>query len=665
LTQQSILLNKKEAVLNKIMPEIQKAQKSDEPFLKILEEKCFPLTRQSTSASLKHSLNSQHQTVLILKSDEGISIGSAVIFKFKKTWRIYSISILPEYQKMGYGRSIMEHIIEKAKECDVHRLSLEADFQNKALLSWYKSFGFASVKRLVNFYGLGEDAEKMYLQLKNDVLEKEYIANIAVVDHERPWLKQIPNLEIVDVNQFLNDEKYQNAKDLRVFNLCSSLGYQTLGYYVSLLATARELRPIPTVATLEDALDQTITESIGEEVFDTIQDTFKQNSKKEVNFRIIFGQCRPPRYEKLGRSILRLFEAPLLEVTFIKERVWKLKKIRILTLDDVIVDDCLIKDAKKYFSHNRFAISKIKQYKFDLAILVDPKEPAAPSGKTALDKFIDAAKKVGFYVEFITKEDYSRIPQFDALFIRATTNVDNYTYQFSRYAYSEGLAVIDDPWSILKCANKLYFHECMRSHNLPTPKTLIVSSNTPVDKILRTFDFPIILKRPDSSSSLGVYKVTDEKELKLRMKDLFHKSALIIAQEYIPSAFDWRIGILEGKPLYACKYFMARDHWQIYNWNANKSNATVGAVETFLIEDAPQEVVETALKAANAIGDGFYGVDLKFKDGKVYIIEVNDNPSIDRHWEDEILGDKLYIQIMENIMSRIERARQDKTKKQI
>lgn len=149
------------------------------------------------------------------------------------------------------------------------------------------------------------------------------------------------------------------------------------------------------------------------------------------------------------------------------------------------------------------------------------------------------------------------------------------------------------------------------------------------------------------------------------MRDLFHKSALIIAQEYIPSAFDWRIGILEGKPLYACKYYMARDHWQIYNWNTNKSNATVGAVETFLIEDAPQEVVETALKAANAIGDGFYGVDLKSKDGKVYIIEVNDNPSIDRHWEDEILGDKLYIQIMENIMSRIERARQDKIKKLI
>lgn len=645
------------------MPEIHKAQKEDQQFLIALEEQCFPAHRRASFSSLKHSLSSKHQNVLVVK-DNGKSIGSAVVFNFKKTWRIYSISILPEFQNAGYGRFILGHIIQDAKEKGVNRISLEADATNQRLVDWYKSFGFYVVGTLRNFYGHGEHANKMVMQLKDNSNESEYIANIAVVDKERPWLKQIPNLEVVMVNQFLNDEKYQLAKDLRVFNLCSSLGYQTLGYYVSLLAGARELRPIPTVATLEDATDETITESIGEEVFGVIQDTFKQNTKKEITFRIVFGKTNPPRYERLGRALLRLFEAPLLEVNFVKERNWKLKKIRILTLDDIQVDDNLIKDAKRYFSHNKFAISKIKQYKFDLAILVDPKEPAAPSGKTALDKFVDAAKKVGFYVEFITKDDYSRIPQFDALFIRATTNVDDYTYQFSRYAYSEGLAVIDDPWSILRCANKLYFHECMRSHNLPTPKTLIVSSGTPIQKILSTFNFPIILKRPDSASSRGVFKVKEEKELKQKMHELFKTSALIIAQEYIPSSFDWRIGILEGKALYACKYFMARDHWQIYNWNANKSHATVGGVETFLIEDAPKAVVETALKAANAIGDGFYGVDLKEKDGNVYIIEVNDNPSIDRHWEDEVLGDKLYIDIMQNIMSRIERARQDKEKKQ-
>lgn len=647
------------------MPEIRKAQKEDEPFLLSLEKKCFPLSHQASKISIKRSLKSKHQSVFILSDNQNNKVGSAVIFRFKKSWRIYSISILPECQRLGYGGVIMSYLRDKAKESGVSRIILEADAKNERLIKWYTSFGFVTVETLISFYGPDEDALKMVLKLAEAPSEKEYIANLAVIDKDHEWLKKIPNLEVITVNQFLNDEKYLKIKDSRVFNFCSSLGYQTLGYYVSLLAGARELRSIPTVATLEDALDETITESIGEEIFNTIQETFKQNSKKEVTFQVVFGKTRPPRYEKLGKALLRLFEAPLLEATFYKNRNWKLKKIKILTLDDIEFDESVLRDAKKYFSHNRFAISKIKQYKFDLAILVDPKEPAPPSNKTALTKFADAARKVGFYVEFITKDDYSRIPQFDALFIRATTNVDNYTYQFSRYAYAEGLAVIDDPWSILKCANKLYFHESMRSRSLPTPKTLIVSSATPKEKIISTFEFPIILKRPDSASSRGVFKVNDEKELRQKVSELFKTSALIIAQEFIPSSFDWRIGILEGKALYACKYFMARDHWQIYNWNTNKSKASVGPVETLLVEDAPKEVVDTALKAANAIGDGFYGVDLKVKDGKVYIVEVNDNPSVDRHWEDEILGDKLYLEIMENIMSRIERAREDKKRKQI
>ena len=43
------------------------------------------------------------------------------------------------------------------------------------------------------------------------------------------------------------------------------------------------------------------------------------------------------------------------------------------------------------------------------------------------------------------------------------------------------------------------------------------------------------------------------------------ESALVLVQEYIFTEFDWRIGVLGGKPIYACQYFMVRNHWQIYN----------------------------------------------------------------------------------------------------
>ena len=57
------------------------------------------------------------------------------------------------------------------------------------------------------------------------------------------------------------------------------------------------------------------------------------------------------------------------------------------------------------------------------------------------------------------------------------------------------------------------------------------------------------------------------------------------------------------------------------------------------VHEAPRKVVELAVKTANLIGDGLYGVDLKQAGDKVVVIEVNDNPNIDCGVEDVYLGD--------------------------
>ena len=65
--------------------------------------------------------------------------------------------------------------------------------------------------------------------------------------------------------------------------------------------------------------------------------------------------------------------------------------------------------------------------------------------------------------------------------------------------------------------------------------------------------------------------------------------------------------------------------------------------------------VQVALKAASLIGDGLYGVDLKqTADGRVHIIEINDNPNVDRGCEDAVLKDDLYRIIIKDFIRRIE-----------
>ncbi|MEP6484181.1 MAG: RimK family alpha-L-glutamate ligase, partial [Rudaea sp.] len=168
--------------------------------------------------------------------------------------------------------------------------------------------------------------------------------------------------------------------------------------------------------------------------------------------------------------------------------------------------------------------------------------------------------------------------------------------------------------------------------------------------------FPIVLKIPDGSFSRGIVKVETVEQLKVAVDDLFQHTALVLAQEFMFTEFDWRIGILDGQPLYACQYFMSRGHWQIYNHAGNTTQRS-GGFKTLPVRDAPSDVVKLALKATAPIGDGLYGVDLKQVGDRIVVIEMNDNPSIDAGVEDAYLGEDLYRRIMQEFLRRMERKR--------
>ena len=174
------------------------------------------------------------------------------------------------------------------------------------------------------------------------------------------------------------------------------------------------------------------------------------------------------------------------------------------------------------------------------------------------------------------------------------------------------MVVIDDPTSILRCTNKIYLHDLMISRKLAAPHTEILYRDEPRSspKYPTMLGFPIVLKIPDGSFSRGVVKVENVEQLKAAADDLFQHTALLLAQEYMFTEFDWRIGVLNREPLYACKYFMSRGHWQIYNHGA-KGTAKSGGFETLPVREAPADVVKLALRATAPIGDGLYGVDLK------------------------------------------------------
>jgi glutathione synthase/RimK-type ligase-like ATP-grasp enzyme len=481
----------------------------------------------------------------------------------------------------------------------------------------------------------------------------------VVVDDPKAWKLGPHDGQVISVGEYLNPAGPWPARSIRVFNLARSYGYQTRGYYVSLLAEARGHKVIPDVRTIQDLNAPGFVRFIPQDLEGAIQKSLGRLKSDDFVLSIYFGQNMAAQHQDLAAALFRMFPAPFLRAKFSRGQKWSLRGIRAISMDEIPDThlDFVREAASQYFGRKRFQPPRGDRSRYDLAILVNPDEKEPPSDKTALNRFVQAARRQGFSVEIIGHDDYPRIAEFDALFIRETTAVNHHTWRFSRRAQAEGLAVIDDPDSILRCANKVYLAEVLRAARIPMPRTEILQRGMRRDALER-LGLPCVLKVPDSSFSQGVAKANTREEYLELTGRMLDASDLVIAQEYVPTDFDWRVGVLEGVPVFVCRYFMARGHWQIYNWSSRRRRDVSGDFDTMAVEDAPPRVVHTAVKAARLIGHGLYGVDVKEVDGRPLVIEINDNPSIEAGVEDKILGAELYDRIIAALARKIEARRE-------
>jgi glutathione synthase/RimK-type ligase-like ATP-grasp enzyme len=482
---------------------------------------------------------------------------------------------------------------------------------------------------------------------------------LIVTSQPDDWPFEVPGVEVVDAWSYLTDPSFSTRRTTRVFNLCRSYRYQSTGFYVSLLAEARGHKPIPSITTMQDIRSPSIFRLMTDELDELINRSLATLQSTEFSLSVYFGRNMAKRYERLSLQLFNIFQAPFLRFRFARRKGdWRLRSVKTLSGSEVPEEHRAFaaEAAARYFSRRSANRPSRNRTRFDLAILYDPDEKEnAPSDEIALKKFVKAARHCGIYAELITKDDYGRLLEFDGLFIRETTYVNEHTYRFARKAASEGMVVIDDPQSISRCTNKVFLAELLERHHVAIPRTIVVHRDN-WRRIGDELGFPCVLKKPDSAFSCGVVKVKSAEELEARLAEFFGESDLLVAQEFLPTSFDWRIGILDNKPLFACRYFMAPGHWQVIRQEEHGRDR-YGKHETIPVEMAPTKAVRLALKAASLIGDGLYGVDIKESEGRFYVIEINDNPNIDSSVEDLVLKDELYRRVMEVFLRRMEAAR--------
>ena len=458
-------------------------------------------------------------------------------------------------------------------------------------------------------------------------------------------------VESLSLSNYLAQYPKKTDKKVRVLNLCDYSRYLSSGYYCSLLAEARQHQVIPSVKKLNE---------------------FRKHAKDVLYIRK--EQCRGMDLPDAQQHLIVLGVSKDIPKVF-ADKIYVHFELPIMVCEITEDHDILmcrivhaqysfLDDAQKEFAHSVilsqasqqqwFKPVRTKKYRWKLAILANPEESHAPSNQGALKRFKRAGHLLGIDVDIVDAARLLDIEVYDGLFIRETTAINHHTYELAIAAEASDLIVMDDPTSILRCCNKVFLHDAFTYQNIPSLKTLIIADNQThaIEDIENELGYPVVLKLPESAFSKGVYKAKDRFELQLKLTELFAQSALVIVQEYLKTDFDWRIGVLNGRAIYACKYMMARGHWQIYNHSSKRfSEGGFSAMGTF---EVPKRVLNAAIKAAGIIGNGLYGVDIKEADGRAYVLEVNDNPSIDHGVEDAYLGNELYMLIMNEFLRRFE-----------
>lgn len=481
---------------------------------------------------------------------------------------------------------------------------------------------------------------------------------MIVVERRSDFRWSDPGVRIVTAEAFIAEEPRPRARARKVTNLCRNYSYLGMGYYCSLLAEARGDRVTPSVETIVN-LQRGKQQAASLAALDRLIGPLASvpQSVSTLALDVFFGRTEDAELTALARKSFELFRCPLLRLQLQRREPspgWHVCALQSLDPRDVGAHrGGLFDEALAHFTRRNWRpAAVVAAPRMDLAILHDPNDPLPPSSRRTLQKIVDVGHGMGIAVELIEKKDFARLTQFDALFIRETTAVNHHTFQFAKKATAEGMPVIDDPVSILRCTNKAYLAELLKGHGIATPRTHLVSRRTLGD-LPHGLAYPVVVKVPDGSFSRSVKKAESAEALRAIARDMFRESEIILVQEFMYTDFDWRIGLIGGQPLFAAKYFMCDGHWQILRHGEN-GQYVEGRTQAVPLDAVPPQVMQVAMQAARLVGDGFYGVDLKCNAAGVHVIEINDNPNLDAGVEDALVGDALYHTLLGHLLMRMD-----------
>ncbi len=146
---------------------VRKAQLMDIPQLLQIEEICF-ISDRINRRQFRYLLNRAKAVVQVIESGDGANIagyGVCFIPGRRKTARLYSLAVLPEFRGNGFAGRLLTALLGQLRDRGFHFCNLEVRKADNIVQNLYIKHGFKAVAEITGYYEDGADAIRMRKEL--------------------------------------------------------------------------------------------------------------------------------------------------------------------------------------------------------------------------------------------------------------------------------------------------------------------------------------------------------------------------------------------------------------------------------------------------------------------------------------------------------------------
>lgn len=234
-------------------------------------------------------------------------------------------------------------------------------------------------------------------------------------------------------------------------------------------------------------------------------------------------------------------------------------------------------------------------------------------------------------LEFYISDDEQRIwdnfnqqdiSGYDAIHLRNIDkglNVLDYARAIYAYGQKHGIRFIEESdrgVALGKLSQMMIF----AAQDLPVPVTVSCWDNAVLKElVLKTFQFPLIVKANNGMKGSENYLVKNEQQL----GEILKINQQYVAQEFIPNDGDYRVLVFGKQDPLIFKRYGGKD--------THLNNTSKGAEASLKsVEDIGQDTLRIATAAATSVDRDFTGVDIlqDSNSGRWVLLEANPNPAL-------------------------------------